>query len=206
MGKKLIIPGADFSENAILFPLTIVVSAGKQITINGTTYPAVVSDHDEQFNINVSSISALGGGSANTALKSIKVNCGFAGYNFVGYQTACANVEFGPNAYITDNSLRSAFRYTALTELDLSNLNLSNVTHIGSMCYANASLTKIKLDGCDLSGVSTISYAFYSCPNLTQISMVGCNAASKTLVLNELNGATGPGGTWQDIDGVLTKS
>ena len=206
MGKKLVIPGADFSENAILFPLTIVVAAGKQITIDGVTYPSVVSAQDELFEINVESVPALGGGSANTALKSIRVDCGFVGYNFVGYQTVCSSVSFGPNAYPTDNSLRSAFRYTALTELDLSNVDLSHVSHIGSMCYADTSLAKVILDGCDLSSVTTISFAFYSCSALTQVSMVGCNSASKTKVLNELNGQTGPGGTWQEVDGVMIKS
>lgn len=49
MGKKLIIPGADFSENAIIIPLTIIVKAGGSVVIGGTTYSAGVKD--TQFEI-----------------------------------------------------------------------------------------------------------------------------------------------------------
>ena len=49
MGKKLIIPGADFSENCIVIPLTIVVKAGGSVVIGDTTYSAGVED--TQFEI-----------------------------------------------------------------------------------------------------------------------------------------------------------
>lgn len=50
MGKKLIIPGADFSENCILIPLTIVVKDGGSVTIDSVEYTA--GEEDMAYEIN----------------------------------------------------------------------------------------------------------------------------------------------------------
>lgn len=49
MGRKLIIPGADFSANGIEIPLVVTIKANKSVVIGGKTYTA--GDADTDFEI-----------------------------------------------------------------------------------------------------------------------------------------------------------
>lgn len=50
MGKRLIVPNANFSENALAIPMRVTVAANQTITVNGVNYTAGKEDTVFEFN------------------------------------------------------------------------------------------------------------------------------------------------------------
>ena len=83
----------------------------------------------------------------------------------------CENVISTSNMFYMCNTLKS---------LDLSDLNMSEVTDMDSMFYSCSNLTSIELDKSDNCKVTDMSNMFYSCSNLTSIDLSNFDASEVT--------------------------
>ena len=69
---------------------------------------------------------------------------------------------------------------TALTSLDLSGFDTSNVTHMDSMFHACYDLTSLDLSNFDTSNVTNMSYIFSSCSALTSLDLINFDTSNVT--------------------------
>lgn len=73
---------------------------------------------------------------------------------------------------------------TSLTTLDLSNWNTSKVTTINSCFSGCTSLTKLNLSGWHIKALTNTNYAFSSCSKLQEINLSGWDSSSITNMEN----------------------
>lgn len=183
MGKKIIIPGADFSGVAIASsPFEFVVPAGQSITINGTTYGGAL---ESAYGIDTIPQSGLNGDSALYNLKAVIINAPFTALvgRYLGNQRALKEVSI--NAPVTPTDAVSwFFSCVALEKVEgLSNIDFSLVTSVYAMFYACEALEFIDLAGVDLSNVTTFTSMFVGCSALKNVA---CDNYNYSALLSQL--------------------
>jgi surface protein len=67
---------------------------------------------------------------------------------------------------------------TALTTLDLTNFNTSNVTNMSSMFNNCEALTTLDVSDFDTSNVTNMSYMFQNCESLTNLDLSNFNTSN----------------------------
>jgi hypothetical protein len=145
MGKKLVIPGADFSENCIIIPLTIVVKAGGSVTIGGTVYNAP-NDSDKEFEID-------------------NIPSNF----YLNYEDDIKYLRIGSPATLPDIS--GAFRDNSNIEEVIFAADVYTSTGVGNVLFANCLKLK-KLDGTHLFfGADNASMLFYNCSAIEEVKL-----------------------------------
>lgn len=78
----------------------------------------------------------------------------------------------------------------ALTSLDLSGFNTSNVTSMNGIIYGCDSLTSLDLSGFNTSNVTGMSSMFYGCRGLTSLDLSGFNTSNATNMYSMFYGCT----------------
>ena len=78
---------------------------------------------------------------------------------------------------VTNMSLMFYF-CSGLTSIDLSKLDMSNVTSMNQMFYCCSNLTSVDLSGLNTSNVISMSSMFYGCSNLTSVDLSGLNTSN----------------------------
>ena len=78
------------------------------------------------------------------------------------------------------NSNNLFYDFTGVTEMDLSNLDTSNMTNMGQMFYGCVSLTKLDLSNFDTSKVTNMSLMFYDCVSLTELDLSNFDTSKVT--------------------------
>lgn len=78
----------------------------------------------------------------------------------------------------------------ALTSLDLSGFNTSNVTSMNGMIFGCDSLTSLDLSGFNTSKVTGMSSMFYGCSGLTSLDLSGFNTSKVINVYSMFYGCT----------------
>lgn len=201
MGKKVVIPGADFSANCIVIPLTITLGAGGSIIVDNVTYTnSDASDKVFEFDNTklqngqqsayakeiVFGAPAIGVYSQffmqYTALKKIIFNSTWSS-SVVSMFQGCnqlEQVEFNDTITNTGAHLGAMFSGCAkLTSLDLSNISdTSSKTSFEQMFSGCIKLESIKFGSTFIisNGASTTNM-FYYCSKLTTID---CTAIDST--------------------------
>lgn len=167
MGKKLIIPGADFSENCIVVPLTIIVKAGGSVEIGGVTYSAPANS-DKEFEID----SIPDGFRINhdNDLKYLRIGSPLvlsSDVNLFGSLEELEEVIF--NADInTGNVARGLFSNCfKLKKFDGSHL-FFNTSNIGIIFYECHEIEEIKLLHFNLA-IDNMANAFTGCSKLKKV-------------------------------------
>lgn len=145
MGKKLIIPGADFSENCILIPLTIVVKAGGSVTIGGVEYTAGAEDKEYEIN-------------------SIPLNF------YLNYEDDIKYLRIGSLAMLADMS--GGFRNNNNLEEVIFAADVYTSLGFGHMLFANCPKLK-KFDGTHLFfRANDSSRLFYCCSTIEEVKLL----------------------------------
>lgn len=70
--------------------------------------------------------------------------------------------------------------YGKITDIDLTNLDTSNVTNMSGMFEGCSNLTSLDLSKLDTSNVTDMSVMFHGCSGLTSLNLKGLNTASVT--------------------------
>ena len=100
-------------------------------------------------------------------------------------------VTFEKNIELPD-SIAAMFREcSSLTNVDMSNLDTSNVANMSSMFYKCTSLADINLGGLDTRNVTNISSMFSGCSNLTNINLSGLDTDNVNSMGNMFSGCSG---------------
>lgn len=145
MGKKLIIPGADFSENCIVIPLTIVVKAGGSVTVGGVEYTAGAEDKEYEIN-------------------SIPSNF------YLNYEDDIKYLRIGSPAMLADIS--GVFRDNNNLEEVIFSADVYTSAGVGNVLFANCPKLK-KFDGTHLYFQAyNASQLFYSCTDIIEIKLM----------------------------------
>ncbi len=104
------------------------------------------------------------------------------GYGKLIGNTAIKSVAF--DASFSDYRLESAFTMfatcTALTDIDFTNFNTSNVKTMSGMFYSCRSLTALDLSSFITDQVTDMSLMFFDCSALTSLNISSFNTASVT--------------------------
>lgn len=145
MGKKLIIPGADFSENCIVIPLTIVVKAGGSVTIGGIEYTAGAEDKEYEIN-------------------SIPSNF------YLNYEDDIKYLRISSPTTLADMS--GAFRDNSNIEEVIFAADVYTSIGVANVLFANCPKLK-KFDGTHFYfQAGNASQLFYSCTDITEIKLM----------------------------------
>ena len=167
MGKKLIIPGADFSENCIIIPLTIVVKAGGSVNIGGVEYSAPAGADKEYEIDSVPSNFSL---NYEDDIKYIRI----------GSSTIIANEsgDFRDNQNLEEAIFAATISTSAIASVLFANCpklkkfdgtNLMYNAENGSMLFLSCtSLTEVKLGNFKYP-ITNFSYCFSECSNLKKV-------------------------------------
>lgn len=144
MGKKLIIPGADFSENCIVIPLTIVVKAGGSVTIGGIVYTADTEDKEYEIN-------------------SIPSNF------YLNYEDDIKYLRIGSPVTLAD--MGGVFRDNSSIEEVILAADVYTSTGVANILFANCPKLK-KFDGSHLYfRANNASMLFYSCSAIEEVKL-----------------------------------
>lgn len=181
MGKRLIIPGADFSGAAIApSPFAFIVPAGESITINGISYGREVESY---YELNSVPTSGLNGAAAISNLKEVVISAPFtaAVQRYVGNQTALEKFILKATA-VPEETFSWFLGCTNIKTIKgLKNVDFSGVTNVYGMFYACNALESVDLAGVDFSNVGTFTLMFSSCNSLKE---VGCDANNYATLLS----------------------
>lgn len=78
------------------------------------------------------------------------------------------------------SNLKSLFRNTSVTQIDLGTSITSLVTNMNSLCEGCSALQSMNLVFCDTSSVTTMQSMFKDCSNLAQLDLSGLDTSSVT--------------------------
>ena len=193
MGKVIIIPNADFSDNAIVYRgVTAVTSDGQPINatfyrVPDTELVGVVKELRsgvlEEFPANEAntrrSISSIFyNATPNDRLKSVEMfwdNTFDMAYSFFN----CAGLVDVYLKGATRNSINNTFsNCTSLESLDLSNLDLTEVVEFINCFSGCKKLRKIRFSaGCKPTSLDSM---FASCENLREVDLSGFDLSNTT--------------------------
>ena len=92
------------------------------------------------------------------------------------------NIMFLSDAdmYAPENCREMFANYTALTTLDLSNFNITNVTTMEYMFYNCSALQTLDLSNFNTANVTTMAFMFYNCASLTTLDFSNFNTENVT--------------------------
>jgi len=92
----------------------------------------------------------------------------------------------------TLNTLYNSFLYTSeITSMDLSGMDVSNVTNMDGTFWGMTNLTTLNLSGWNItSSLTNLEYAFYLCVNLTSLDLSGWDVSGVTTLYNTFSGMT----------------
>lgn len=145
MGKRLIIPGADFSENCIVIPLTIVVKAGGNVTVGGVEYTADAEDKGYEINPIPSNF-------------------------YLNYEEDIKYLRIGSPTTLAD--IGGAFRDNINIEEVVFAADVYTSTGVGNVLFANCPNLK-EFDGTHLYfRANNASMLFYSCSAIEEIKLL----------------------------------
>lgn len=207
MGKKLIIPNADFSQNAIVIPLSVTLGAGKSYTLGGQI---VTNNTDADKTYEFSSVYALARRSSfsetNDAIRAIdygsQVDLAGSSFfkNYIGLKQVyfkdkivtssyantfenCSSLEkvlFGSSDnYNVAGNMTSVFDgCSSLKEIDLSKFNTVNCTDFSNIFKNCTSLIKITLGLGFVISSNAGTAAFFN--NCGALSTIDCTVIDST--------------------------
>jgi len=167
MGKSLIIPNANFSENAIVIPLRFLLAANSSVELqNGDVYPSSgTTDADTYFevmdedDVPIYNIFAVGTGDGSPNVKEAAINL--------------TTKRIYTNLFNACTGLTRA-KVTAKCKTDIKNMFLS----CGALKYAD-------ITGLDITGVQSINVMFRDCRVLEDI-LFGTKDFSNVITFKEL--------------------
>jgi len=166
MGKKLIIPGADFSENCIVIPLTIVVKAGGSVTIGGVEYTAGAEDKEYEINSVPSDFSL----NYEDDIKYLRIGSPATLANMGGAFRNNSNLEeivFAADVY-TSTSISSVLFANCLKLKKFDGTHFYFRANNANMLFNGCSeITEIKLP--HMGEKTSMQYCFSSCENLRSV-------------------------------------
>ena len=120
------------------------------------------------------------------------LNGNFSGSPWYSYKTKIKKAVAEPGTALGENAAYLFYNCTNLSELDLNNLDVSNVTNMYGMFYNCNSLTS--LDGLadwQTGSVTDMNSMFYDCYKLTSLdALAEWNTGSVTRMSNMFNGCT----------------
>ena len=98
------------------------------------------------------------------------------------YYDENGNIYVYSEGKITANSssYEMFYGFSALTTLDVSQLDTSNVTNMGHMFYLCNNLTNLDLSNFNTSNVTNMSAMFYYCSNLTMLNISSFDTSNVT--------------------------
>ncbi len=103
--------------------------------------------------------------------------------NFKSFFNGATNLKSITGTINTDSAQDTGYMFNncyALTEVDLSGFDASNVTDMSYMFYKCSALTEVDLSGQNASKVTTMQYMFEGCSSLTSVNLKGLDASSVT--------------------------
>lgn len=169
MGKKLIIPNADFSANCIEIPVIATIAANATVELAGITY----GPYNEDTDVEISSLpSAPGFGGINKpGVKKLYYGVAYSG-TAINHSKLSDLVSVYYNKTITVTNLNNIYsECSSLLEADLSKFDISSITGMTNAFYKCRSLKKVTFpQGMNISGVSTgVGTIFSNCSSLRTI-------------------------------------
>ena len=96
------------------------------------------------------------------------------------YRSQIKKVVVEPGVKAGAGCYRLFSNFTNCTEIDLANLDTSDVTNMASMFSHCSSLTKLDVSNFDTSNVTDMNYMFYNCKNLAELDVSGFNTSNVT--------------------------
>lgn len=191
MGKKLIIPGADFSANGIEIPLVVTIKANKSIIIGGKTYTAGDADTDfeidtipSDFYLNYNedvkyirigspfTIPSMGGAFRDLAnleeivfAAKVRTTVGVANILFAN-NTSLKKFNAKNLYYEADNASMIFYNCSALTEVKNMDNFSENITNTSLMFSGCSELTSLNLSNLKTANVTDMSNMFKDCKKL----------------------------------------
>lgn len=171
MGKKLVIPGADFSTNGIAIPMVIKIAAGQSVVIGGNTYSG--GTNGEAYELDTIP-STLHENSAVTYLELVTVNTPefILKDGYFQYQQGLKKLSILQPVQVT-NDLKTAFAYCrTLAEFNgINNIETAGVTNFSQMFRSCEQLVNLSLTHFDTSSATTLSNMFAGCANLKTLDL-----------------------------------
>lgn len=195
MGRKLIIPNADFSINGIEIPLIVTIKANKSITIGGKTYTAGDADTDfeidtipSDFYLNYNedvtyirigvpfTIPSMGGAFRDLAnLEEVVFAAKVKTYGIGNVLFAnCPSLKrFNAKNLYFESGNASMIFYSCSSLTEVKNLNnFSEAIHNTSSMFNGCSeLTNLDLSNLKTSNVTDMSYMFNDCIKLRTLTL-----------------------------------
>ena len=171
MGKKLVIPGADFSTNGIAIPMVIKIAAGQSVVIGGNTYSG--GTNGEAYELDTIP-ATFHENSAVTYLELVTINSPdfILRDGYFQYQQGLKKVSFLSEINMA-NDIKTSFANCSILEeiTGLENLNTEGVTRFDQMFRGCASLASLDVSNFDISAATNISNMFAGCAALTALDL-----------------------------------
>lgn len=188
MGKKLIIPGADFSQNGIVIPMSFLLEAGHSVTLhNGDVYPSSgLTEEDTWFEVSnendvpTYNIFAVGTGAGSPYVKEAIINLKELTIQSNLLNSCSGLLKATISAKCSSEIRNMCINCSALKELNISRLETENVENINYLFQGCSSLENITFGENDFSSVKTLTGCFNDCSSLVTISgrFTGLGAAT----------------------------
>lgn len=190
MGKSLIIPGANFSENAIVIPLRFLLAASSSVTLqNGHVYPSSgVTNADTYFevmdedDVPIYNIFAVGTGAGSPNVKEVAINLTTKRI-YTNLFNACTGLTRAKITAKCEIDIKNMFlNCGALEYADITGLDITGVYSINLMFRGCTLLKDILFGTKDLSNIKNFTNIFGGCSQLKNISgnISGLGAATLT--------------------------
>ena len=171
MGKKLVIPGADFSTNGIAIPMVIKIAAGQSVVIGGNTYSG--GTNGEAYELDTIP-ATFHENSAVTYLELVTINSPdfILRDGYFQYQQGLKKVSFLSEINMA-NDIKTSFANCSILEeiTGLENLNTEGVTRFDQMFRGCPSLASLDVSNFDTSAATNISNMFAGCAALTALDL-----------------------------------
>lgn len=180
MGKKIVIPDADFSANGIVIPMIIKIKAGQSVVIDGVTYTGGVNGQAYELDTIPTTFHES---SAVTYLESVTINTTefILKQGYFQYQDGLQKVAILSQIQTTNN-LNTAFAYCKkLRELTgIGNFSTTGVTNFSQMFRSCEALTSLDVSNFDTSEATNISNMFAGCTYLTTLDLSSFDTSNVT--------------------------
>ena len=171
MGKKLVIPGADFSTNGIAIPMVIKIAAGQSVVIGGNTYSGGTNGEAYELDTFPTTFKES---SAVTYLEKVTINSTDFQLKdaYFQYQQGLKRISFLSKPQTTKN-LSAAFAYNrTLTGIDgLDLIETTGVTNFNQMFRSCETMTNFDVSNFDTSEATNISNMFAGCARVVTLDL-----------------------------------
>lgn len=190
MGKKIIVPGADFSANGIAIPMIIKIKAGQSAVIDGITYTGGVNGEAYELDTIPSTFHES---SAVTYLENVTINTSefILKQGYFQYQQGLKKVSILSPVSTTTN-LNTVFAYcNVLEEISgMENFSTEGVTNLSQMFRSCAQLASIDVTHFDTSACTNISNMFAGCTKLKTLNLSSFDTSKVTDMSRVFSGNT----------------